>query len=56
MVETARVNKYILLDIVRVSILLLILKLREWVNRVIGTPVLPLLTLLVPLNGILENI
>ena len=52
----ARVNKYTLLDIVRVSTLLLILWLGEWVNRVIGILVLLLLTLPVRPNSILEDI
>ena len=55
-IETARANKYMLLNIVRVGTPLPTLQLREWVNRVIGTLILPLLILPVPPNDVLENI
>ena len=55
-VEMAKVNKYTLLDTVKVNTLLSTLWLKEWVNKVIGIPVSPSPTLFVLLNGVLENI
>ena len=52
----ARANEYILSDIIRVGTLPPTSWLRKWVNKVIGMPVLPLPTLPVPPDGILEDI
>ena len=55
-IKTARANEYTLSDIARVGTPPLILWLGEWVNKVIGTPILLLPTLPVPPDGVLENI
>ena len=55
-IKTAGANEYISSDIARVSTPLSILWLGEWVNRVIGMPISLLLTLLVPLDGVLKDI
>ena len=55
-IETARANERTLLDIARVGILPLTLRLEEWVNGVISILILPLLTLPIPPNSVLEGI
>jgi len=55
-IKTARANKRTSLDIARVGILPSTSRLEEWVNGVIGTPVLPLLTVPVPPDSVLEGI
>ena len=55
-IETAKANKYMSSDIAKVGTLLPTSWLREWVNRVIDTLILPLPTLPVPPDGVLKNI
>jgi len=55
-IETARANERTLSDIARVGILPSTSRLEEWVNGVISTLVLLLLTVPVPPNGVPEGI
>ena len=55
-IKTARANKRTLSDIVRVGTPPLTSQLEEWVNGVISTLVLLLLTVPIPPNGVPEGI